>query len=161
MFREMRRKKQLLSENETKEILLRNNAGTLAVYGDNGYPYSVPISYVYFNKKIYFHCAKTGHKLDAITSNNRVSFSIIDKDEIVPEKFTTYFRSIILFGRAGIVTDKTEFDEAIFQLAKKYSSQVPEDLISDEIKHSYNNFYVVAIEIDHMTGKASIELVNG
>ena len=97
--------------------------------------------------------------MDAITGNNRVSFSIIDKDEIVPEKFTTYFRSIILFGRAGIVTEKTEFDEAIFQLAKKYSSQVPEDLISDAIKHSYNNFYVVAIEIDHMTGKASIELV--
>ena len=68
MFREMRRKKQQLSERDSKDVLLRRTFGVLAVTGDEGYPYAVPLSYVFDEKanKIYFHCAKSGHKLDAL-----------------------------------------------------------------------------------------------
>lgn len=62
MFREMRRKKQLLSYQESIEILKNGTAGVLALLGDDDYPYAVPISYVYDNSKIYFHGARSGHK---------------------------------------------------------------------------------------------------
>ena len=61
MFREMRRKKQNLSNDKITDILHRGTSGVLAVFGDDGYPYAVPLSYVYHDSKIYFHCAKTGH----------------------------------------------------------------------------------------------------
>src|SRR5574344_2695673 len=86
MFREMRRKKQQLSIEQVEKILKQNTSGVLAVFGDDGYPYAVPLSYVYTNSKIYFHGAKEGHKLDSIKNNEKVSFCVIDKDEIVPEK---------------------------------------------------------------------------
>ena len=67
MFRKMRRNKQLLPLEECVEILNRGTSGVLAVTGDDDYPYAVPLSYVYYDNKIYFHGAKTGHKLDAVS----------------------------------------------------------------------------------------------
>ena len=113
MFREMRRKKQQLAPERVEEILSRRTAGTLAVLGDNGYPYAVPLSYVYHNGRIYFHCARAGHKLDAIRGCDKVSFCVIDQDEIVPAEFTTYFRSVIVFGRAREVSDPAELMDAM------------------------------------------------
>ena len=89
MFREMRRKKQQLSTKECVEILRKRTSGVLAVFGEDGYPYAVPISYVYEDGKIYFHSAKAGHKIDAIQQNSKVSFCIIDQDQVVPEKYTS------------------------------------------------------------------------
>ena len=65
-FREMRRKRQQLSEEESIGILQRATSGTLALLGDNGYPYAIPISYVYSDGNLYFHSALSGHKVDAI-----------------------------------------------------------------------------------------------
>ena len=66
MFPAMRRKKQLLSQEETAAVLARGSSGVLALAGENGYPYAVPLSYVYDGGRLYFHCARSGHKLDAI-----------------------------------------------------------------------------------------------
>lgn len=76
MFREMRRKKQALLFEECAEILKKGASGVLAVSGDFGYPYAVPLSYAYDGAKIYFHCAKCGHKLDSIQRNSKVSFAL-------------------------------------------------------------------------------------
>src|SRR5690606_27146456 len=92
VFREMSRKKQLLSEEETAAVMERCSNGVLACFGDNGYPYAVPLNYVYYNGKIYFHSAKVGHKIDAIRRNPRVSFAVVDEDTIVSEEYTSYFR---------------------------------------------------------------------
>lgn len=100
MFREMRRKKQVLSLEENIAVLNRGTSGVLAVSGDDGYPYAVPLSYVYHDNTLFFHCAKTGHKLDAIARNEKVSFCVIDKDDVVSAEYTSYFRSVIVFGRA-------------------------------------------------------------
>mgnify|MGYP002565222328 CR=1 FL=1 len=108
MFREMRRKKQALSPEENVEVLQRGTAGVLAVSGDDGYPYAVPLSYIYEDGKIFFHCAKEGHKLDGIARSDKVSFCVIDQNEIRPEEYTTYFRSVIAFGRARILEDAAE-----------------------------------------------------
>lgn len=104
MFREMRRKKQILSEKECVEILEKGTVGVLGLLGDNDYPYAVPISYVYYNSKLFFHGAKNGHKIDAIPKCSKASFCVIDQDHIVPEECTTYFRSDIAFGKIHIIT---------------------------------------------------------
>ena len=155
MFREMRRKRQQLPNNECIEILEKNTSGTLAVSGDDGYPYAVPLSYVYADGKIYFHCAKTGHKLDAIRRNPKASFCIIDSDNIVPEKFTTCFKSVIAFGTARIM-ETDEMRPAIELLADKYSPNI--EGRDEEIDREYSALCMIEFTIEHMTGKEAIEL---
>ena len=105
MFRPMRRFKQALSPEECRAVLERGTSGVLALSGDGGWPYAVPLSYVYADGKIYFHSAKSGHKVDAIRSCPRASFCVIDQDHIVPEEYTTYFRSVIAFGTVRILEE--------------------------------------------------------
>ena len=108
MFREMRRKKQMLSLEECVAVLDNGTSGVLAVDGDNDYPYAVPLSYVYCDSKIFFHCARSGHKLDAIARNEKVSFCVIEADQVMPQEYTTYFRSVIVFGKARVLEDDME-----------------------------------------------------
>jgi nitroimidazol reductase NimA-like FMN-containing flavoprotein (pyridoxamine 5'-phosphate oxidase superfamily) len=157
MFREMRRNKQLLLPEDTIAVMDRCTNGVLACLGDEGYPYSVPLSYVYFNGKIYFHSAKAGHKIDAITNYPKVSFSIIDEDTIVGKEYTTYFRSVIAFGKARIA-EGDERLEAFRALVKKYSGDLPEEAQHKEIAEC-TQAYIVAIDVEHITGKEAIEYV--
>lgn len=157
MFREMRRVKQLLSEEDTTAVLNRCTSGTLACLGDEDYPYSIPISYVYFNGKIYFHSAKKGHKIDAITKNPKVSFSVIDEDTIVSKEYTTYFRSVVAFGKARFV-EGDEWVEAFRALIEKYSGDQPEESKSKELT-GCTEACIVAIDIEHLTGKEAIEYI--
>jgi len=121
MFREMRRKGQALSAAECTAVLQRGSAGVLALAGDDGYPYAVPISYVYDGERLFFHSAGSGHKLDAIRRSPRASFCVIDRDQVVPEAYTTYFRSVIVFGAIRILEDAQEKRAAIEKLACKYA----------------------------------------
>lgn len=157
MFRELRRTKQSLPLEEVEAILKRNTSGTLAVLGDEGYPYAVPVSYVYEDYKIYFHCAMTGHKIDAIHHCDKVSFCVIDQDDIVPEKFTTFYKSIIAFGRAKVLEGEEKY-HAIDILCEKYSPNIIGR--KEEIESSFEHLIMIEIKIEHMTGKAAIELMN-
>ncbi|MDQ1253676.1 MAG: uncharacterized protein QG646_2863 [Euryarchaeota archaeon] len=157
MFREMRRGKQLLSMEDTVAVMARCTNGVLACLGDEGYPYAVPLSYVYFNGRIYIHSAKAGHKVDAITKNPKVSFSVIDEDKIVSEEYTTYFRSVIAFGKARIV-EGDERLESFAALVDKYSGNQPEEAKNKEISRC-TQAHIIAIDIEHITGKEAIEFV--
>ena len=158
MFRKMRRERQLLDEAEAREILCRGSSGVLAVAGDDGYPYAVPLSYVYRDGSIYFHCALDGHKTDAITKNDKVSFCVVDADQVVPEEYTTHYRSVIVFGRAHIIQDAAEKRRAIELLADKYAPLLQQDH-AREIGQAWERFYMVELAVEHMTGKEAIELV--
>ena len=107
-FRPMRRNRQQLSREECERTLDRCTSGVLALAGDSGYPYAVPLSYVYADGAIIFHSAVEGHKVDAIKRDNRCSFCVIEQDEIKPAEFTTYFRSVIAFGRIHILETADE-----------------------------------------------------
>lgn len=157
MFRKMRRSNQELSREESIDVLLKGTSGVLAVQGDDDYPYAVPLSYVYHDSKIYFHCAKTGHKLDAIEKHNQVSFCVIDQDQVMPNEYTTYFRSVIAFGKAHILTEDRK-RSALEVLAEKYTPDDKEGRIK-EIDMLFKAVCMVEIEIEHMTGKEAIELV--
>jgi nitroimidazol reductase NimA-like FMN-containing flavoprotein (pyridoxamine 5'-phosphate oxidase superfamily) len=159
MFREMRRNQQLLSQEESIKILNNRTSGVLGVTGDDGYPYTVPLSYVYKDNKLFFHCAKVGHKIDGIRRNDKVTFCVIDKDEIVQEKFTTHFRSVIIFGRARILNEDYERRFALECINAKYSPDFIDEGLK-EIEKDWARVCVVEINIEHMTGKAAIEIVN-
>ena len=108
MFRAMRRKQQALSQEDCEAVLYQGTSGVLALSGDDDYPYAVPISYVYDSSKLYFHSAKSGHKLDSIKRHPKASFCIIGRDQVEPEEYTTYFQSVIVFGTIRILEDDKE-----------------------------------------------------
>lgn len=158
MFREMRRKKQKLSKEECERILYDGTSGVLALHGDDGYPYTVPISYVYDGEKLWFHSAKSGHKIDAVLKNDKASFCVIDQDQIVPEEYTTYFRSVIAFGRIRIAEDDTEKRSAIEKLALKYAPDDTAENREKAIEREWNPLCILEMEIEHLSGKQAIEL---
>ena len=158
MFREMRRNKQILSNEESINILKNGKSGVLALLGDEAYPYAVPISYVYDNSKIYFHSAKTGHKTDAIKKYSKASFCVIDQDNVIPEEYTTYYRSVIAFGKVRIIEDEKEVRESIEKLAIKYHPKDSEENRNREIYRAWDSFSMIEFSVEHMTGKKAREL---
>ena len=159
MFRKMRRFKQQLTEEESINVLDRNKTGILAVIGDEGYPYTVPINYVYADGKIFMHSATTGHKIDAIRTCDKASFCVIDADDVVPQDYSTNFRSVIAFGRVRIVENEDEKLASLRLLGDKYNPNQPEAL-EREIAHGFSRLHMIEFEIEHMTGKQSKELAH-
>lgn len=153
----MRRNRQLLPEEESIAILENGTSGVLALSGDNGYPYAVPISYVYNDGKLYFHSALNGHKIDAIRRNELASFCVIAQDIVVPAEFTTRFRSVIAFGRIRIIDEPVEKRRTAELLAAKYD---PDNLgnLDREMEKGFDRMCMIELEIEHLTGKEAIEL---
>lgn len=158
MFREIRRKKQALAAEECTAVLNRGTSGVLALAGDEEYPYAVPISYVLVGSKIYFHSAKNGHKIDAIRRNEKASFCVIDQDQIVPEEYTTYFRSVIAFGKIRILEDDAEKRNAIEKLALKYAPDSSAGHRKEAIEREWNPLCMLEMTIEYISGKEAIEL---
>jgi len=155
MERKMRRSGQLLPETQSIRILKEGKYAVWAVEGDEGYPYAVPVNYVYAEGSVYIHCARQGHKIDSILRNPKCSMCIVEKDDVVPEEFTSYFRSVILFGRASVVEDPGERMKALLLLSDKYS---PGENPWAEIERFIKGVCIVRIDIDSVTGKEAIEL---
>lgn len=158
MFREMRRKKQALPPKECAAVLRRGTSGVLALEGDCGYPYAVPISYVYDGEKLYFHSARTGHKLDAIRHNPKASFCVIDQDQVVPEEYTTYFRSVVVFGRMRVLEDEQEKRKAIEKLAIKYAPKDSPENRREAIDREWEPLCMLEMTVEHLSGKEGREL---
>ena len=158
MFRGMRRKRQDLSETETIAMLQSCTSGVLAVHGDDGYPYAVPLSFAYEDGKLFFHSAKAGHKIDAIGRSEKASFCVIAADDVVQRTFTTHFQSAIVFGRARVLTEDSEKRHALDCLVKKYSPDYLE-AADAEIDGEWKRVCAIELAIEHVTGKAAIEII--
>lgn len=157
MFREMRRKNNRMPAEDAVNLLFSNNTAVLSVNGDNGYPYAVPLNYVCQKQCegiiIYFHSATSGHKIDAINANDKVSLCVVGRDELVPEKYTTNYSSVIAFGKAKVV-DTTERIKALKLLVDKYSSDYAENIDSYIQKYeSKSAVSVIKMTVEHITGK--------
>lgn len=153
MFREIRRKKQALSIGECEKILREGTSGVLAVNGGDGYPYTVPLSYISSKDKIYFHCARSGHKIDAIQRDEKVSFCVIGQDHVMPEQFTTYYKSVIVFGKIKIIDDEAKKRSVLKRLCGRYAPSVPDDQIQREIEAHWSTLCILELSIEHMSGK--------
>ena len=158
MFRQMRRKRQQLAEVESIAILQKATSGTLALLGDDDYPYAVPISYVYHEGKLYFHSALEGHKIDAIRKCDKASFCVIEQDNVQPENYTTFFRSVIAFGRIHIIEDAQEKLEIARMLGNRYNPNQDEAL-QKELESGLSRMLAIRFDIEHLTGKEAIELM--
>ena len=157
-FRPMRRIRQQLSEEESISILQGTTAGTLALLGDNGYPYAVPISYVYAEGRLFFHSALNGHKIDAIRNCDKASFCVIAQDDVQPSKYTTFYRSVIAFGRIHIIEDEAEKLETARLLGNRYNPN-QEEALQKELEKGFSRMVMIRFDIEHLTGKEAIELV--
>ena len=159
MFRPMRRSRQALGIDACKEVLSRGTSGVLALLGDGGWPYAVPMSYAFDGEKLYFHCAREGHKLDAIRREARASFCVVDRDEVVPEEYTTYFRSVIAFGTVRILEEDGEKRAAIEKLAVKYAPADSKENRDRAIDREWAPLCMLEMTVEHLSGKEAIELV--
>ncbi len=152
MFRKMRRKDKQLPDEETIEILKSGEEGILATIGKDDYPYAVPLNYAYHENCIYFHCALSGHKIDNMNHNSKVSFCVVRDTKLLPEEFSTKFKSVVLFGTAQEVFDD-EKKEGLMVLIKRLSGDhIPAG--EKYIKNAWDQTRVFRVDIDHITGKA-------
>lgn len=138
-----------MNEPNTYNLLEICDVGTLSTIGENDYPYNTPLNYVYYQEKIYFHCAKNGSKLENIKTHPKVCFSIFTDVEVIGEELNTKYKSAVVFGRAKIIEPKPEI---LRKLILKYV-QMDEDTIQLRIANEICITQLVEIEIDHITGK--------
>ena len=153
MFRKMRRFKQELSQEECIEILKNEPRGVLSMLGEDGYPYGIPLSHYYNSEtgKIYFHCAKDGHKLDAIRACDKVSFCVMDKGFRKEGEWALNIKSVVVFGRICEMTDEEKKKDFLIRLCGKFTDD-PE-YAEKELKSAFSRVCCLELTIDHMTGK--------
>ena len=153
MFREIKLKDRVIGDDKTIDIITRGSYGVFSTIGKDGYPYGVPVNYTYFNNCICFHCAMEGHKLDNIDFNNKVSFCVVTKSQVLSNEFDTDYESAIAFGNAVVVSDDTEKKDILLSILNKYSA----DYIkagNNYIKKYWDETKVIKIKIEHLSGKA-------
>lgn len=156
MFRTMRRKDRAIEGGACEEILRACADGVMACMGDDGYPYAVPLNYVYAGGKIICHSAREGHKIDALGRSDKVSFCVVGKHDVLAEEYSTAYQSVIVFGRARVVTDEDELVPLLDSLAAKYVTDGPEARLT-YIRRFLRYTAVIEITPEHMTGKARPE----
>ena len=151
-FRPVRRQDRLLDTASTETLLERGDYGFLAMCAPEGYSYGIPISYVYSREQncLYFHCAPEGHKIEAIGTNDRVSFCVVGDTEVMP--YTTAYESAHVFGRIGIVSDDRERMEALLLLRAKYNPELGDEP-DTYIRRSFSRTTVLRLAIEHLSGK--------
>ena len=154
MFREMRRAERALDKAACEEILNRGETCVLALMGDDGYPYAVPVNYCYTDGKVYIHCAQEGHKLDSIRRCDKGSLTVVDCAEVLPEKHSTHYRSVIAFGRFRIL-EEGEVRRAIEAFSLRHSPNVPKDEREKVIAHWLPSVAIIEFTPEYMSGKHS------
>lgn len=151
MFRELRRKDMKVGHEDIEEVLAKGEYGIISTIGEDGYPYGIPMSYVYEDGVIYFHCGRYGHKIDNFNYSNKVSFTIVYDTELVPENLDHHYKSVIVFGRL-VELGGDEKIKVLRSLVKKYASGY-EDLGEISIDEEEDITKVFRIEIEHKEGK--------
>ena len=156
MERKMRRFRQQLPEGEAWRVLRDCSNGILSLVDIDGEPYGVPLSYACDAEgHIYFHSAVAGRKIGCIRNDGRASVCVIAADDVRPEEFTTYFRSVIASGRISVVDDSDEVLKGLRLLCEKYSPGVDS---AAEIASSLPRVAVLRLDIEVLSGKEAIEL---
>ena len=151
MFRQMRRIKQQLSDEESLEVLKKAKRGVLSVIGDGGWPYGIYLNPHFENGRIFFHGAKEGHKIDALKKDARASFTVIDEGTKDEGGWAYTFKSVVVFGRVEFVEDQNEAVEICRRLARRFNPSEAD--IEDEIRRAAAHVQVFALIPEHITGK--------
>lgn len=153
MFRKVRKIKNELDEKTTKEVLKKAPRGVLALNGDDGYPYGLPLNYVYDedNNVLYFHGTKTGYKIDCIEKSPKASFTALLEEGVSDDGWSKNVSSVVAYGLLEEIEDSDFARDALVKLAQKYYPS--ENLIEENIKANFKNTKMLAFHINYMTGK--------
>lgn len=153
MFREMRRKRKQIDKESAETLLEQSRKGILAVNGDDGYPYAIPINYFYDreNQKIYFHGSRVGHKADALRKCDKVCFTVYGNETVKEDPWAPFVQSVVIFGRCHFLEADEQAMALLKQLAMKYYPN--EQLADAEITQSGKAVQLFEIEIEHLSGK--------
>jgi Predicted flavin-nucleotide-binding protein len=151
MFRKMRRFKQQISEEECIRILKEQPRGVLSMIGDDGYPYGIPLDHWYSGNKLYFHGAKVGHKMDAITAFDKVSYCVMDEGFRRDGEWALNIKSVVVFGRIRVVEDEAKKREICTNLVRKFTDD--EEYLQKELTNAFPRVNCLELTIEHMTGK--------
>ena len=156
MFREMRRKRQKMEDGQARAILAQTTSGVLSLIGDDGYPYGVPLSHAFVDGRLVFHGAMKGHKLDAMRSNPKACYTVVQQDKVMPEEFTTYYRSVVAFGQMKVLEGDDKL-AALRQLSDRFWPDHEQEREA-EIAPRLDHMCVFVMDIEHITGKQAKEL---
>ena len=153
MFRKMRRFKQQLTDEECINVIKGQVRGVLSVHGEDGYPYGLPINYWYNESdgNFYFHCAKTGHKIDAIKANDKVSLCVYDEGYREEGDWALNIKSVIVFGTMSTIEDMDKKLEICRGLVSNFPAE--EGYAEDEFNKLGKVVNCLQLTPDHMTGK--------
>ena len=153
MFLAIRKKKNEIDILAAKALLQSSRRGVLAVHGDNGYPYAIPVNYFYDPdaQKIYFHGARAGHKVDALRACDKVCFTVYGNETIREEAWAPFLQSTVVFGRCHPVEDRQRAMELLKKFAMKYFPS--EQMVDEEIERAGKAAQVFEISIEHISGK--------
>ena len=153
MFRTIRKKKNEISIDVAKELLRCSRRGILAVNGDNGYPYAIPINYLYDEDahKIIFHGAKVGYKVDCLKACDKVCFTVCGNESIKEESWAPFLQSVVIFGRCNLVENQEDIIKLVKKFAMKYYPD--EKMVDEEVVSSGRAVQMFEIEIEHLSGK--------
>lgn len=153
MFRSIRKKSNEISVDEAKKILAEERIGVLAVNGDEGYPYAIPVNYYYdeINQKIYFHGSRIGHKVDSLNKCDKICFTVYGPEIVKKESWAPFVKSVVVFGRCHLIEDSSVMEVKLKQFAMKYYPN--EELVDEEISISGKAVQMFEIEIEHISGK--------
>lgn len=153
MFRSVRKKKNEINIVDTNNLLQNSRRGILAVNGDDGYPYAIPINFIYDQKsnKIYFHGACVGHKVDSLKASDKICFTVYGNETIKKEPWAPFLQSIVLFGRCHLLEPGENTTAILKKFAMKYYPS--EQLVDEEITRALKAVQVFEIVIEHMSAK--------
>ena len=153
MFRAMRHPNKQLSREECLQILINEPRGVLSLIGDDGYPYGIPLDHWYSEEdnKLYFHCAKVGHKIDAISACDKVSYCVMDEGFRRDGEWALNINSVVVFGRMRIVEDEGKKREICSNLVRKFTDD--EAYLHRELANAFGRVNCLELAIEHMTGK--------
>lgn len=153
MFRPMRRAKRTISDEDAGSLLAKGRRATLAVNGDDGYPFAFPIDYRFDAdaNKIYFHGAKAGQKVDALRRSDKVCLTVMGNERLEDGEWAPYVQSVVVFGRCRLVDDAAKTEAEVRRLALKYYPSAEE--VERELEKYLSAVQLYEIEIEHLTGK--------
>lgn len=153
MFREIRNRKKETDIKTAEALLINSRIGVLAVNSDNGYPYAIPINYIYDKdaRKIYFHGAKAGHKADALRACDKVCFTVYGRETVKEEAWAPFVQSTVVFGRCRFIKEGSEAEALLGRLAMKYYPD--EQTVREEIARAGKAVQMFEIEVEHISGK--------
>ena len=153
MFRLMRRKDKQIPDEAAKRLLATEKRAVFAVNGDDGYPFAIPVNFVYDETagKIFFHGAKSGHKVDSLRKDDRCCFTVYGNETRVEGEWAPYLESVVVFGRCALEQDPAETERRVRELALKYYPSAEE--AEAELRRDLKGVQLYAVTIEHLTGK--------